>query len=602
MALPPHTPFVLLSAVVGSSVAFFLWLYRDAPGAKSLVAFMATASVWALAEGVALASPGLGGKVFWTKVAWSVSSLTWLAWLATALAYADIEWQFTRRRLGLFLVEPLLFLVLVWTNAGHGQVWTSFGTDLGAGYVFLTREFGPAFWAHTAYSYCLVAAGGAVLLRLVFRTGRQFRKQALALLVAVFVPMVANAVSVFDLVAPQFDLTSIAFVVTGAVVAVAVLRDDLMSVAPVTRELGREAVVDEVDDPVLIVDGDDRVVDLNPAAEQLFGVTVDTAVGESLRTVSESLVDVVAGVDSDQVELELGGDGEPVQYYDVRVSSLDHAYGTITGRVISLREVTDRQQREQRLDVLNRLLRHNLRNEMNLVRGNAELLRSHLDTTDPAVEERLSQIESTVDTVVERGDKVGQISRGLDSDETRPLDLATLAADAADTVRSGHDDVTVTVDVPEGLLVQGTRGLERVIVELLENAVEHGSTSRRNESDDAVEHGSVSDPAGAGEGVGRSGEAVTVAVTAAVVDGVVELSVSDDGTGIDRQERVVIEDGEETALQHGSGVGLWLVRWIVREHGGTVTFEDCEDGTTVVVRLPLAERRNRAGAAVGGAD
>jgi PAS domain S-box-containing protein len=353
---------------------------------------------------------------------------------------------------------------------------------------------------------------------------------------------------------------------------------------------------------VLIVDGDDRVVDLNPAAEQLFGVTVDTAVGESLRTVSESLVDVVAGVDSDQVELELGGDGEPVQYYDVRVSSLDHAYRTITGRVISLREVTDRQQREQRLDVLNRLLRHNLRNEMNLVRGNAELLRSHLDTTDPAVEERLSQIESTVDTVVERGDKVGQISRGLDSDETRPLDLATLAADAADTVRSGHDDVTVTVDVPEGLLVQGTRGLERVIVELLENAVEHSSTSRRTASDDAAEHGSVSDPAGVGEGVGRSGEAVTVAVTAAVVDGVVELSVSDDGTGIDRQERVVIEDGEETALQHGSGVGLWLVRWIVREHGGTVTFEDCEDGTTVVVRLPLAERRNRAGAAAGGAD
>jgi signal transduction histidine kinase len=69
-------------------------------------------------------------------------------------------------------------------------------------------------------------------------------------------------------------------------------------------------------------------------------------------------------------------------------------------------------------------------------------------------------------------------------------------------------------------------------------------------------------------------------------DGFVDLRVADDGPGIARQERAVIEKGRETALEHGSGVGLWLVAWAVREYGGTVEFADREDGTTVVVRLP----------------
>ncbi|PSP52916.1 histidine kinase [Halobacteriales archaeon QH_7_68_42] len=554
MAIPLHTPLVFLTAVVALGVGGFAWYFRETPGARFVAVLMAAVAVWAFGDGMALASPTLEGKVVWTRVAWSVSGLVPLAWLGTVLAHADRDWRLDGRQVAVLLVEPVAFLALVWTNGDHELVWTDFSTDIVGGSVVLTREFGLAFWAHHAYSYFLVAVGCVVLVGLNFRTNRRFRSQNTALLVAAAAPLFANTASVSGLLPPQYDLTALGFVVTGLAVAAAVFREDLLTVAPATRKLGRETVVDDMDDEVLILDAEGRVVDLNPAAERLLGTTTDEAVGRPLAAVDRAFGEAVAALETGQAELELdGADGR--RYYDARVSTLEGAYPTTSGRVVSLRDVTDRRQREQRLDVLNRLLRHNLRNEMNVVGGNVELLAEDLDAADPTVRKRLAHIEETIDTMVERGEKVGRLSRDLDGDGRERVSLAPTVRDAVSRVRENAPGATVTVEVPEGVVVAGGRALELAIEELVENAVEHG------------------DP--------------PVTVTAAATgDGYAELRVADEGPGIARQERAVIEKGRETDLEHGSGVGLWLVLWAVREYGGTVGFDDRTDGTTVVVRLP----------------
>jgi PAS domain S-box-containing protein len=554
MAIPPHTPLVFLAAVVALGVGASAWYFRETPGARFVTVLMTGVAIWAFGDGMALASPALEGKVVWTRVAWSVSGLVPLAWLGVVLAHADRDWRLDGPQLGILLVEPLAFLALVWTNGDHELVWTDFSTEIVGGSVVLTREFGLAFWAHHAYSYFLVAVGCVVLVGLNFRTNRRFRSQNTALLVAAAVPLFANTASVFGLLPPQYDLTAIGFVVTGLAVAVAVFREDLLTVAPATRKLGRETVIDDMDDEVLILDAEGRVVDLNPAAERLLGTTTDEAVGRPLAAIDRSSGEAVADLGTGQTELELdGADGR--RYYDARVSTLEGAYPTTSGRVVSLRDVTERRQREQRLDVLNRLLRHNLRNEMNVVGGNVELLAEDLDAADPTVRKRLAHIEETIDTMVERGEKVGRLSRGLDGDGRERVSLAPTVRDAVSRVRENAPSAPVTVEVPEGVVVAGGRALELAIEELVENAVEHG------------------DP--------------PVTVTAAATgDGHAELRVADEGPGIARQERAVIEKGRETDLEHGSGVGLWLVLWAVREYGGTVGFDDRTDSTTVVVRLP----------------
>ena len=557
MSLPPHTSLVLLSAIVGSAVAIFVWGFREQPGAKPLAVFLAAASLWSLSEGLVLATPSLGGKLFWVKVGTSVSTAIPVAWLATVLAYADPEWRPDRRRLAALAVELLVFVALVWVG-GEGVVWTDLSTDVSATYVVLSQEPGLVMWAHLAYSYLLVAAGALALVRLNFRTHSVFRSQGTALLVAIFVPSIAVAATAFDVLPTHLDLTSLAFVVSGVVITGTLTRGKLFDVTPATREIGREAVIDELADRVLILDDDDRVVDVNPAAARLFDLSVEAVVGEHVSTVNEPLAAAIAGSGTDYAELELEGpDG--VHYYDVRVSELYRGYGTLTGRVVSLRDVTDRRQREQRLDVLNRLLRHNIRNELNVVRGNAELLRRSLDDENDEVDRRLGRIEETADTVVERSEKVGRVSRSLERCCDSRFNLQTRLADLAGAVREEYG-ATVAVDAPAEAAVTGGAPIERALEELLENAAEH------------------------------AGESPSIEVTAAASeDGFVEVHVADDGPGIDSQERTVIEEGRETALEHGSGVGLWLVNWVVQEAGGTIEFAEAGEGCTVVVRLPAVD-------------
>ncbi|MHB9285414.1 sensor histidine kinase [Halobacteriales archaeon Cl-PHB] len=129
------------------------------------------------------------------------------------------------------------------------------------------------------------------------------------------------------------------------------------------------------------------------------------------------------------------------------------------------------------------------------------------------------------------------------------------------TARSRYPDATVEVDLPTKCWVQAGPSLTIAIEELVDNAVQHAEE----------------DPT------------VTVAVDeGASDDEFVVLTVADDGPGIEPQEWQAIARGRETPLSHGSGVGLWLVHWIVSRFGGTVSFENTATGSRVTVRIPRA--------------
>jgi signal transduction histidine kinase len=62
--------------------------------------------------------------------------------------------------------------------------------------------------------------------------------------------------------------------------------------------------------------------------------------------------------------------------------------------------------------------------------------------------------------------------------------------------------------------------------------------------------------------------------------------VSDDGPGIPEAELETIRAGQETDLQHTSGLGLWVVTWGATLLGAEVDFDAGPEGTTVTVALP----------------
>ncbi|MBX0323715.1 PAS domain-containing protein [Halomicroarcula sp. F13] len=548
---------VLLAAVAGMAVAVLVWLHRDSPGAGPLATFVVAGSLWAVAQGLELAVPDVATMVWFLQIQLTLSVVVPVAWLVTVLEYTGLPHWLTRRRVALLLVEPAAFVTLVWSNDAHRLVWSGADTVVVAEASALVPVWGLAYWGHLAYMLGLILVGGVLLVRQMLRTNDLFRAQSLALLIAITVPTAAQSLHALDVVTSPVDPTSLGYVVSGIVLSVALLRGQLLDVAPVTRDLGREAIFAEMDDRVVIVDETGRIVDVNEAAASLFDADPTTLLGRSLRRELPALADTLPETgERVQTETRLDHDGT-VRYYDVRVTPLYRAYGVVSGHLVSLRDVTDRRQREQRIDVLNRLLRHDVRNEMNVVRGNADLL---ADSVDPDEAHRLDRIVRTVDDIVDRSNKIGRVSEALESEEPRPVRLQPLLAPVVDTVRERNPGTRLSLACPDDCWVEGGPSLTLAFEELLDNAIEHAD--------------------------GRP--TVEVTVEPASPDSGVVVRVSDDGPGIAPYEREVILAGEETPLQHGSGVGLWLVKWVVRNAGGTLSFAE-GPGTTVEIELPAAD-------------
>jgi PAS domain S-box-containing protein len=234
--------------------------------------------------------------------------------------------------------------------------------------------------------------------------------------------------------------------------------------------------------------------------------------------------------------------------------------------VVNSRDVTDRQQYEQRLNVFNRVLRHDLRNGVNVILGYADLLES--ESISPAGERYLDRIEQKAAALAALGEKTRQIDYTLDEERwtRRPVDVATLVRDCVEVAHCDYPEATVSCTLPDELWAFGDDLLEVAVSNLVDNAVEHNDTER---------------------------PVVDLTLTTGGSDGSdtgwVELAVADNGPGIPESERQVIAEGAETPLEHGSGLGLWLVVWVVDNLNGELRFRDNDPrGSAVTIRLPAA--------------
>jgi len=226
---------------------------------------------------------------------------------------------------------------------------------------------------------------------------------------------------------------------------------------------------------------------------------------------------------------------------------------------LAAREATLKQ-REQRLQVLNRVLRHNLRNSASVVLGYAEVIRDTAD--DPSVLDAAISIEEAGNGLESISEKARQLELTVGaSDAPAAQDLVPLIEDVLQDVRSKYPRVDVTASLPEAAWAQAGSSLRLAIENICENACEH------NESADPW---------------------IEVAIEAD--DDAVAITVSDNGTGIPEYERSVIHTGEETPLEHGSGLGLWVAKWAVDQFDGSLDFELREPtGSTVTIQLHPAE-------------
>ncbi|PSQ43002.1 hypothetical protein BRD14_03815 [Halobacteriales archaeon SW_5_68_122] len=236
--------------------------------------------------------------------------------------------------------------------------------------------------------------------------------------------------------------------------------------------------------------------------------------------------------------------------------------GAIAGLLIgvsTVKETVEARRAEQQRDALmfvNELLRHNVLNGMQVIKGNAELLDEHVtEEGQPLLETTHERSESIVGLVQNVRVLVDSVSR---EKPLRDVELGAVVGRAVSEGRGAHPDAEFEADVPDGLTVRADDLLSAVLENLLSNAVDHNDADRPRVA----------------VGAEPDGESVV-------------LRVSDNGPGIPESEReAYFEAGRQHEASVGQGLGLYLVNTLVERYGGTVEITDNEPrGTTVEVEL-----------------
>ena len=532
------------------------WRHRDERGAWPLLVLMVALGSRSLAYAVQLGYMTKAGQLLWQQIGLALGAAIPTIGLLFAVQYAGYDDQVTRPRLAVLAVEPTLFALLAFTNPVHGLVWS--GSELvatGAGPV-VALSFEAVYYLHRGYSYLVVAAGIAVLGSVLGRSSSVYRRQAGALILGVLPPFIANVAVTLGVSwgpLPVLDPTPLAYVVTGVMWALALFQFDLLERTPIARK----RVFDETGDGLIVADTDGRVVDVNSVARE--ALTPTPAVGSSITALVDEADSPEAALHRlDRRTVTATVEGRE-RAYDVGWSSLTDHYDETAGHVLTIRDVTERNVYQQRLEVTQRLLRHNLRNDMTVIRGCAALLAEEVDTEQAPTAQR---IVDAADDLLDLSEKTRTMA-SLDSSATSgrttvdvPERLATLVADARDE----HPEVRIECEPPEAaeIALSDPKLFEIPVRNLIENAVEHNDAAKP-----------------------------LVRVRAERADGQIRVHVEDNGPTIPTVEREVLEAGTENQLEHGSGMGLWLTYWSVANIGGTITFDTAEPrGNVITLELP----------------
>ncbi|WP_440991649.1 PAS domain-containing protein [Haloarchaeobius baliensis] len=316
---------------------------------------------------------------------------------------------------------------------------------------------------------------------------------------------------------------------------------------------------------------DNPTVYANEAFERITGYDSTEVLGRNMRFLQGPATDESSVTTlREGIEEERAVDTTLVNYrHDgtrfwnrVEVAPVYDEHGRLVNYVGFQTDVTDEKVREQRLAVLNRVMRHNLSNDINVIEGYADILLERAE--DDEILAPLEEIQAAAKKLEKLGDAVSRAERTLDRCRGghRPVLVDDLLTALLEEMAEQHPEAELTLDVEDGPWQVVGNCLDEAFFELLENAVVHNDSERPT-------------------------VAVTVRAAPETV-GHVEVRIRDDGPGIPGDLVEVFREGEETPLHHSDGLGLWIVHWVVTLLGGTIRI-DSTDETTVSVTLPTTD-------------
>ena len=574
--------FILLApfaAVLGLVVGVVAWRRRRVPGGQALVALSVFEFGWLACNTLSLLASSPETTLRLAQLGYLWIPFTAASWLAFVLAYTDRLTRTTRALLGVLLVAGALYDGLVLTSGAHDLVWKAATFTVQEPFLWLDFTLGPATWALAFTVWAVVGGSFVIVLRAYTDASRHARHLSRWIVAGAAVPLVINVAVVLELWPVQKDFTPIALAVSSGAFAFAFTRYRFLDLRPIART----ALVESLQEAMLVLDTEGRVVDANPALRRLLGEP-DALIGRPIQDVltpaQAQASRVLQGRHDARTELAFEHDGA-TSYYEVRISPLTDRSGQPSGRLILLHDVTRRrlqeaalheanaelQARNAELDAFAHTVAHDLKNSIQGVLGYAEILVDEGQELPPELHQEMAgevvRTAKKMDSVVQELLLLAGVRQA--TVESVPLAMHAVVSEALTRVQPALDEAGATVEHLDAWPI--ARGhhpwVEEVWVNYLSNAAKYGGHPPHI----------------------RLGADLTA-------DGTARFWVHDNGPGLrpDAQAQLFVPFSRVTERAvEGTGLGLSIVRRIVEKLGGACGVESTlGEGCRFWFTLPLA--------------
>ena len=327
-----------------------------------------------------------------------------------------------------------------------------------------------------------------------------------------------------------------------------------------------ETLFNQLHDPVVefvFQDSDPIIVQANPAfCEMFYGGESPVnlrlnklIVPKDQRRQAQNLDErTISGKPNQEVVKRITPNGPRMFLYRGVPTREDRGFAIYT-------DITDKLRREQYLDVLQRVFRHNLRNDLNVITAYANLALETAETQE--THKYLKKVIQTADGLTKLCTEASTIRKVLDeSVSVEPVALPPVISAVKSDCQDRFAEAEITVNCSHDVTVLADDRLQLLIDSLVDNAIRHNTSTVPK---------------------------VTVA-TEVKKDGRINMLITDNGPGIPETEQQIITDKAGISpLRHGSGLGLWLVKWLTERYGGSLNIDTPKDGGSLVcVCLPPA--------------
>ncbi len=352
MINPAYAALLIVSGTLSILIAGMAWRGRNAAGVSALAVMSLALTVWSWMYAWYWLTPDLSTKLFALDAAFVGVVFVTPAFLVMSLEFAGLQKWLTGRVYALLAVLAALTLLMVWSDPLHHLFYG--GKDI-TDPANLLRG-GPWYWFYILYSYLQILIGLVVILRVYVTNHGLYRRQAGFMLVGMILPWLSNLLGMLGMVPfPGMDITPMSFTVSAVIFGYGYFRHHIVDLAP----LGRDMLVESMDEAIVVLDINDRIMDINPKALEAIDSSPDLPLGRRFDEAFSRWAYLFERFSSLEGRVEHKLEYPPYSYIELRILPLKDRQARQVGRLVTWRDISARKEADEKLRVFQQAVAQN---------------------------------------------------------------------------------------------------------------------------------------------------------------------------------------------------------------------------------------------------